>query len=64
MEITMNNRQNINTFDTRYLGNVPGKTPKGKLAKERFLVIELVGNFLSLQQHYFQQEIHNTNFTN
>ena len=50
----MNNKHNITTFDTRYLGNAPGKTPKGKPAKERFFVIELAGNFLSLQQQHFQ----------
>jgi hypothetical protein len=35
----MNSRQNIITFDTRFLGNAPGKTPKGKPAKERFFLL-------------------------
>jgi hypothetical protein len=35
----MNNKQNITTFYTRYLGNAPGKTLKGKPAKERFFLL-------------------------
>jgi hypothetical protein len=39
VEITMNNRQNITTFDTRYLGNALGKTLKGKPTKERSFLL-------------------------
>jgi hypothetical protein len=35
---TMNNRQNITTFDTRYLGKDLGKTLKGKPSKRYILL--------------------------
>jgi hypothetical protein len=46
----MNNIQNITTFDTRYMGNAPGKTPKGKPSKEIFFLLSLQENNYELQQ--------------
>jgi hypothetical protein len=41
VEITMNNRQNITTFDTRYSGQCPWKNPEGKTNQGEILLIEL-----------------------
>jgi hypothetical protein len=46
----MNNRQNITTFDTRYLGNALEKPTRGKQVQERFFIklIEKYSKFTTI----------------
>jgi hypothetical protein len=60
----MNNRQNITTFDTRYLGKTLGKNPEGKTSQERYFIELAEKYFRVYNSNLLQKKLHGTYLTN